>query len=865
MAFKKNQQPVSVPDSPEKLFLDLPRRKYPRAMAHQEEIMNLYVSKALDKPDVALQLPTGSGKTLVGLLIAEWRRKKYKERVVYLCPTNQLVNQVVEQAEEQYGLNVLGFTGSIQNYDPEAKAAYRSADRVAVTNYSSLFNTNPFFKDADIIIVDDVHAAESYIAALWSVRIERSKPEHTSLHAALCGILKPDLDAVDYTRLSGQLENLADHTWVDKVPTPEFVKIKDQVIEVIDAHVSGTDLMYPWSMVREHLNACQLYLSSQEILIRPLIPPTWTHKPFTSPKQRIYMSATLGAGGDLERLTGRKSIFRLPVPTGWDRQAVGRRFFIFPEMSLGEDEVTKLRHEMMHIAKRSLVLVPTDRMRDAMIDDIGKNVRFKTFNADSIEKSKKPFIESPEAIAVISNRYDGIDFPQDECRLLFIEGLPKTTNIQERFIMSRMGANALFNERIQTRVLQAIGRCTRSLNDYSAVVVSGGELPDYLADIKRRKFFDPELQAELVFGINQSKGTLYKDIIENFKIFLENGERWEEANQQIVAERKSVTKESFPAMEELMKIVDDEINFQIELWQGDFVSALGYAEKIIGILTAHELIGYRALWYYFAGSAAWLAAKNGASTTLETKAQVHFEDAKKRAYGIRWLVGLTHQQAGTIVAEIENSIVFEQVERVESVLADLGTSHDRFFAKREKEILDGLALKNSVSFERAHRLLGELLGFNAGKIEDNGSPDPWWIIRDLCFVFEDHSDAKESSTLGAQKARQAALHPNWMRANVEASIKTDILPVIITPVSKVERGAVPHLSNVSFWAIEDFRLWAKNALAVIRDIRKTFVEPGDLEWRTMAVKKLEIANLSAPKIFAKLKKQSAMTNLRVIK
>jgi hypothetical protein len=40
-------------------------------------------------------LPTGSGKTLVGLLIGEWLRRKNKERVVFLCPTRQLVNQVI--------------------------------------------------------------------------------------------------------------------------------------------------------------------------------------------------------------------------------------------------------------------------------------------------------------------------------------------------------------------------------------------------------------------------------------------------------------------------------------------------------------------------------------------------------------------------------------------------------------------------------------------------------------------------------------------------------------------------------------------------------------------------------------------------
>ena len=170
-------------------------------------------------------------------------------------------------------------------------------------------------------------------------------------------------------------------------------------------------------------------------------------------------------------------------------------------------------------------------MRAEIAKDVKGNLGFTTFSGDDIEESKNPFTSTPEAVAVIASRYDGIDFPGDECRLLFIEGLPKATNLQENFLMARMGANVLFNERIQTRVLQAIGRCTRSLEDYSAVVVSGDELPDYLADIRRRKFLHPELQAEITFGVEQSKGISMKDFIENFETFLENGEDWEEVNQ----------------------------------------------------------------------------------------------------------------------------------------------------------------------------------------------------------------------------------------------------------------------------------------------------------------------------------------------
>src|SRR6202011_6179914 len=201
---------------------------------------------------------------------------------------------------------------------------------------------------------------------------------------------------------------------------------------------------------------------------------------------------------------------------------------------------------------------------------------------EDIEDSKKPFVKNDEAVAVVASRYDGIDFPGNECRLLFIEGLPKAANLQEKFLMARMGATVLFNERIQTRVLQAIGRCTRSLEDFSAVVVSGDELPDYLADIRRRKFLHPELQAELAFGVEQSKGTSMNDIIENFEIFLKNGKEWEEVNQEIVAKRKAATQEPFPAMDQLRLVVEYEVQYQAALWQGDHEAALANAERVLG-------------------------------------------------------------------------------------------------------------------------------------------------------------------------------------------------------------------------------------------------------------------------------------------
>jgi hypothetical protein len=859
MAFKTPSAPVSVPDSPEKLLLELPRRKIPSVLLHQGEMIRSYVAGFISTRDVALQLPTGSGKTLVGLLIAEWRRRKFRERVVYLCPTRQLVNQVAEQAEQQYGLSVAAFTGSAQGYEPTAKSRYRNAETIAITTYSSLFNVNPYFSDADVLLLDDAHASENYIAATWSIQIERTNPEHEAVHAALAGVLKPLLDPLNYSRVLGASEGIADRTWVDKIPGARLYEVADKITEVLDAHVDDLSLKWPWLLLRGHLKACQVYLSTQEILIRPLIPPTWTHAPFETPRQRIFMSATLGAGGDLERLTGRQSISRIPVPTGWDRQGIGRRYFIFPEMSLAESDSIVLRRDFMCRAGRSVVLVPSDPARDAVVADVRENLGFATFDAAAIEKSKIPFVQAAKAVAVIANRYDGIDFPGSDCRVLFIEGLPKATNLQERFFMSRMGANVLLNERIQTRVLQAIGRCTRSLEDYSAVVVSGDELPDYLTDRRRRAYFHPELQAELEFGVEQSQRMTLVDFRENLGIFLDNKRDWEAANQQILAKRAGAVRQPFPAMESLAAAVAHEVTYQMRLWQGDYVEALASAESVLEALTATELRGYRALWHYFAGTAAWYAEKLGAPR-FGAKARAHFAQAKEAARGLPWLVALAHEDSQVAEPAPTNPYVSVQIERLEALLLKLGTVNPRAYTRHETDILNGLA--SAAGFEAAQRDLGELLGFSTGKEEKEGSPDPWWIVGDVCLVFEDHVAAEPETIIDVKKARQVASHPTWIRANVPIANNARIIPVLVTPCTEARAGAMIHLETVRVWPLNQFREWSKRALAVVRQIRTSLVDAGDLAWRAEAQAAFELAGLDAKSLVAMLEGQTATATLK---
>ncbi|MDO3664170.1 MULTISPECIES: DEAD/DEAH box helicase family protein [Acinetobacter] len=858
MAFKKPNLISAVPESPDRLFNDLPRRKHASLFDHQGQVLRSYVSDAINDSDVAIQLPTGSGKTLVGLLLAEWRRKKFDEKVVFLCPTKQLVNQVVEEANNKYGLTVQGFVGSIKTYSPEAKAAYKDRRKVAVTTYNSIFNTNPFFDDADIIIVDDAHAAENYLQSLWTFSVNRFSEDDSTLYRAIASVLKPVLTEQNFARMCGAWDDINDLTWVDKIPSPKFHKIQEDLRSVISSALTESNSQkYSWAMIRSHLHACQMYVSSSEILIKPFIPPTWSHKAFNGAKQRIFMSATLGQGGDLERLTGRPNIKRVSIPEGWDKQGIGRRFFIFPEKTLESEDVIDLRRHLMGMVGRSLVLTSNNDAANEIIEDIEQNLHFPIFTAKDLERGKDEFISKSEAVAVIANRYDGIDFPEESCRLLFVEGLSQSTSLQERFLVNRMGASVLFNERIQTRALQAIGRCTRGLNDYSAVVITGDELSCYLTDSKRRKYFHPELQAELEFGVEQSSEVDKNTIIENLKIFIEHGEEWEEANQIILENRASVTQEPFPAMDELSGSVKYEINWQKALWNDDFVVAYDAARDVLSQLKAPELKGYRALWGYLAGAAADMATDAGFGD-FKAQARYHYELAKKATIGIPWLSMLskdlnihTHDPQ----LDFRNLLVMQQVEEIEGYFDSLGLLNNTKFAAKEIFIRNGL--RNKDTFEQAQVLLGKHLGFKAFKVEADASPDPWWTIGDLVIVFEDHVGAFETSSLSPEKARQVALHPNWLKDHDEIYLKSQILPVLVTPVTKATHGAIPHLIGVSCWNYQEFLIWSDMILDLIRELRSSYTSAGDLVWRSIASDKLIYLNADPLGLFGFLKSKSA--------
>lgn len=125
-----------------------------------------------DEKDIVIKMNTGGGKTLVGLLIAQAIINKSGGKALYVCPTNQLVEQV-RQAAKEAGLPSAQYASSSW----EDKDVFMEGRGVCITNYAAVFNSLSKFKSEDLagIIFDDAHVANNALRGQFTITISKSE------------------------------------------------------------------------------------------------------------------------------------------------------------------------------------------------------------------------------------------------------------------------------------------------------------------------------------------------------------------------------------------------------------------------------------------------------------------------------------------------------------------------------------------------------------------------------------------------------------------------------------------------------------------------------------------------------------------
>ena len=146
----------TAPIEPREIFMSLPQKdkryEYPRDV--QSEVWKKWFDVRDDK-NCIIKMNTGSGKTVVGLMILQSCLNEGKGPAVYVVPDNYLVAQVCEEA------NKLGIMAVTDRDD----YSYTENKAILVTTIFSLINGHSVFGmrttnnyPIGSILMDDVHA-----------------------------------------------------------------------------------------------------------------------------------------------------------------------------------------------------------------------------------------------------------------------------------------------------------------------------------------------------------------------------------------------------------------------------------------------------------------------------------------------------------------------------------------------------------------------------------------------------------------------------------------------------------------------------------------------------------------------------------
>ena len=399
-----------------------------------------------------------------------------------------------------------------------------------------------------------------------------------------------------------------------------------------------------------------------------------------------------------------------------------------------------------------------------------------------IEEGLEAFMADDRAVLALANRYDGIDMPDEACRLIVLAGLPSGTHLQERFLYERLGARQILAERLRTRIQQGAGRCTRNAQDWAAVIAVGQRLTDFCGRRENILSLRPELQAEIDFGFDNSERA--DALIELLRAFRAQDDDWKVAENDI----RRRTREAAPEEPRDSEVMERSAGLEVEAWHsvwvGDHARAVELAQEAADTLGHGELRPYRALWLYLAAS--WAETLGGAGSAeharlAETLKREAIDCARVLAWTPAWH-GSAHESTTGSEFNLRASQITERMLR----LGVRGTKFELAMAELEER----LDADDATPFELGLEQLGSLLGFESVRSTAKAAPDCAW--RDgssLWLVFEAKTEEAAAGELPVSDIRQANTHRDWVAGQLGWDPPEQSLTSIITYRTSVDPDA----------------------------------------------------------------------------
>lgn len=502
-----------------------PNCKIKKLWDHQKEVLQTYRDSLSKEKRVAIELPTGAGKSLIALLILE-RWKRTGKKVCLLTSSKTLATDIVNKAKEVGIKNVFEITGKTGLSADELITrdryliAYKRGAAIAVMNYWAYLYGD--FVTPDVLIIDDAHSFEN--AAYSHFSLEISREDYRDLYNRIVQKLKKAHPI--YQRLEAIERYLTPSNIYEAIYLPHVL----EVIKDIELYFYGTSSEQNpafWQFKRnvERLHTYFMLINRESILLTPFVSPIESEEKLRLVDKIIYMSATLGTHEVFHKSVGSHLPIKILSESDLTNRigTMGKRL-IFP---LGLTSATGFIDE------------PVFEAVDSILSKFGKAVVFCVSKDDReeigtylLEKGKKVFYYTYEndvesfskqgsgTALITAGRYVGLDLPSKICQVGIITRVPFNFDPLDSFIEEHLGDMDFIYQQVAHRLVQAFGRCNRSLTDVAAYFCLDGRLEAEITGTERiTKHFPSELMAQTQLGYEKCEKSLDK-ALENGTIFL---------------------------------------------------------------------------------------------------------------------------------------------------------------------------------------------------------------------------------------------------------------------------------------------------------------------------------------------------------
>lgn len=461
----------------------------------QEKILIDWFKERAEQKNTIIKLHTGEGKTLIGLLILQSKINAGKGPAVFVCPNIYLAEQVKQEALK-FGITYCDFSEGRDLPDE-----FLMGRKILITHVQKIFNGKSVFGignrsvSVNSIVLDDSHACIDSIKSALTIKVNK---EH-GLYQKILNIFSEDIS----NQGEGSYLEIKNGDYNTMLPIPywSWEDKKEHVIEAILEYKEDNEVSFIWPVIKDQIVNCQAFISGNSLEISPSSMPIDSFGSFSGAQHRILMSATTqddsffikGLGFDVNSVENPLSNEKLK----WS----GEKMILIPSLideKLERDAVINWLLQPYDARPYGIVSLIPSFSRKPQYEKIGVHLPQSKDIFDSVQMLKNGVYNNAVAFA---NRYDGIDLPDNACRILVLDSKPYFDSLLDRYEEDCRSTSDIINIRVAQKVEQGLGRSVRGEKDYSVIILVGGDLIKFAKSPTTSKYFSPQTRKQIEIGM----------------------------------------------------------------------------------------------------------------------------------------------------------------------------------------------------------------------------------------------------------------------------------------------------------------------------------------------------------------------------